>query len=137
VWISPPEPWKPSRSAHVRRPVSLFRLIGWGLPLLAVAAIVASFVSLRIWTSRVQALADDLQAHGAPAGRIGSLPVRPSKILLEPGGGFALVFEPPLFAWHTRVFPRLLGIAGIMGSRNDVVVELRGGKVHTTWWGID
>ena len=121
----------------MRRPVSLFRLVGWALPLLAVAAFVASLVSLRIWISRVQAMTGDLQAHGAPAGRIGSLPVRPSRILLEPGGGFALVFEPPPLAWHTRVFPRLLGIAGIMGSRNDVVVEFRGGKVHTTWWGLD
>jgi hypothetical protein len=119
------------------RRVSPFSLIGWGLPLLAVATVVASFISMQIWASRVEALVEDLQTHSTRAGRAVNLSVRPSKVLLEPSGGFTLVFEPPLLAWHTRVLPELLGLTGFMGSTNDVVVEYRDGKVHTIWWGLD
>jgi hypothetical protein len=119
------------------RRISLPWRIACGLPLLVIAAVVASVVSMQIWISRVQALSEDLQSHSAGAERVASLSVRPSKVLLEPGGGFALVFEPPILAWHTRVLPDLMGITGFMGSTNDVVVGYRNGKVQTIWWGLD
>lgn len=128
------------------RRVSLFWLIGCGLPLLGVVAVVASFVSMWVWTSRVQAMVEDLRAQvedlqtHSTVGRRGatlsaSLSVRPSKVLLKPSGGFALVFEPPPLAWHTRV--DAIGITDFIGGTNDVIVEYRDGEVHTIWWGID
>ena len=113
------------------RRASLPRRIGCCLPLLVVAAVVASFVSMRIWVSRVETFVEDLQTHSAGAGRVVSLSVHPSKVLLEPGGGFALVFEPPRLAWHTRVLPDFR-----VPGTNTVVVEYRDGKVHTNWWGL-